>query len=169
MYAQAQPRDQRTNSPAPTTPGSSTTQDHAQAQRARAARCAVNNSAPGRHPATTAPRRKSSEWRPGPTRLINCTLTAPRPRANISSPALVHPSVRPRELASPAQSPAQGDGGLQHSPGRAQEEHDGAHSERRGPVWRPMQSDPLASYQRPQGRTAAARPRYTRRGDPANS
>ena len=40
-----------------------------QAQRARAARCAVNNTAPGRQPAATVPSRRSSDWRPGPTRL----------------------------------------------------------------------------------------------------
>ena len=49
-----------------------------------------------------------------PDRLA-CILTAP-PGAYSSSPASVHPSVRPRELASPAQPPAQGDGGLQHAP-----------------------------------------------------
>jgi hypothetical protein len=31
-------------------------------------------------------------------------------------PRYVHPSVRPRELISPAQPPAQGDGGFQHAP-----------------------------------------------------
>jgi hypothetical protein len=40
-----------------------------QAQRARAARCAVNNTAPGIQPAATVPSRRSSDWRPGPTRL----------------------------------------------------------------------------------------------------
>ena len=47
-----------------------------------------------------------------PDRLA-CTLTAPS-GAHSSSSAPVHPSGRPRELASPAQPPAQGDGGLQH-------------------------------------------------------
>jgi hypothetical protein len=97
----------------PDHPGSPT-QDR-QAQRARAARCAVNNTAPGRQPAATVPSRRSSDWRPGPERLA-CILTAP-PGAYSSSPAAsVHPSVRPREPASPAQPPAQGDGGLQHAP-----------------------------------------------------
>jgi hypothetical protein len=49
-----------------------------------------------------------------PDRLAR-TLTAP-PGAHSSSPASVHPSERPRELASPAQPPAHGDGGLQHAP-----------------------------------------------------
>ena len=44
-----------------------------------------------------------------------CTLSAP-PGAHSSSTAPVHPSGRPRELVRPAQSPAQGDGGLQHAP-----------------------------------------------------
>jgi hypothetical protein len=44
-----------------------------------------------------------------------CLLTAP-PRAHSSSSASVHPSVRPRGLASPAPPPAQGDGGFQHAP-----------------------------------------------------
>jgi hypothetical protein len=49
-----------------------------------------------------------------PDRLAR-TLTAPA-GAHSSSSAPVHPSGRPRELARPAQSPAQGDGGPQHAP-----------------------------------------------------
>ncbi len=49
-----------------------------------------------------------------PDRLA-CMLTAP-PGAHSSSSAPVRPSGRLRELASPAQPPAQGDGGLQHAP-----------------------------------------------------
>ena len=49
-----------------------------------------------------------------PDRLARI-LTAP-PGAYSSSPASVRPSRRPRELVSPAQPPAQGDGGLQHAP-----------------------------------------------------
>jgi hypothetical protein len=49
-----------------------------------------------------------------PERLARM-LTAP-PGAHSSSSAPVHPSGRPRELANPAQPPAQGDGGLQHAP-----------------------------------------------------
>jgi hypothetical protein len=37
-----------------------------QAQRARAARCAANNAAPGGQPAVTVPSRRGSDWRPGP-------------------------------------------------------------------------------------------------------
>ena len=49
-----------------------------------------------------------------PDRLARM-LTA-SPGAHSSSSAPVRPSGRPREIASPAQPPAQGDGGLQHAP-----------------------------------------------------
>jgi hypothetical protein len=78
--------------------------------------------APPAVPLTTPPQVDSPQPLPhaagaqtgAPDRLA-CILTAP-PGAYSSSPASVHPSVRPRELASPAQPPAQGDGGLQHAP-----------------------------------------------------
>ena len=49
-----------------------------------------------------------------PDRLA-CILTAP-PGAHSSSSASVHPSVRPRELASPAPPPVQGDAGGSSTP-----------------------------------------------------
>jgi hypothetical protein len=100
------------NSPAPVTRGESNARP--QAQRTRAPRCAANNVAPGGQPAVTVPSRRGSDWRPGPTCLhFN---SAPGPGAHSSSSASVHPSVRPRELASPAPPPAQGDEGFQHAP-----------------------------------------------------
>jgi hypothetical protein len=71
----------------PGNPGSAA-QDHAQAQRARAARCAANNSAPVGQSAVTVSSRRDSDWRPGPIRLpftrapsgAACTAAA-RPRS----------------------------------------------------------------------------------------
>jgi hypothetical protein len=51
----------------------------------------------------------------GASDRLTHTLTAP-PGAHSTSSAPVHPSGSPRELASPAQPPAQGDGRLKHAP-----------------------------------------------------
>jgi hypothetical protein len=58
---------------------------------------------------------QAAEAQTGAPDRFACLLTAP-PGAHSSSSASVHPSVRPRELASPAPPPAQGDGGFQHAP-----------------------------------------------------
>ena len=58
---------------------------------------------------------QAAEAQTGAPDRLACILTAP-PGAHSSSSASVHPSVRPRELASPAPPPAQGDGGFQHAP-----------------------------------------------------
>jgi len=92
-------------------PGS-TTQDHKPSVHA-----------PPAVPLTTPPQVDSPQPLPhaagaqtgAPDRLAR-TSTAPRPGANSSSPASVHPSERPRELVSPTQPTAQGNGGFQHAP-----------------------------------------------------
>ncbi len=48
--------------------------------------------------------------------LLSFPFSNAYPAAHSSSSAPVRPSGRLRELASPAQPPAQGDGGLQHAP-----------------------------------------------------
>ncbi len=89
--------------------------------------CTMQDHKPSEHappaaPLTTPPQVDSPQplshaarAQTGATDRLARILSAP-PGAHISSPAPVHPSVRPRELVSPAQPPAQGDGGLQHAP-----------------------------------------------------
>jgi hypothetical protein len=166
MHAQAQPRGHAANELSGSDHPGSPTQDHKPMQRARAARCAVNNTAPGRQPAATVPSRRSSDWRPGPTRL-HLNSARPQGRTAAARPRSVYSRryVRPRELASPAQPPAQGDGGLQHAPVLRESTMALTESVGAQTAWRPGPTRSLACMltARPQGRTAAARPRYTRR------